>query len=45
MSIASGKKFEVFEKWAQQWKMVFNVEKCLVVNFAGKHNAVAFNYR
>ena len=25
--------------------MVFNVEKCQVVNFAGKRNAVAFNYK
>ena len=25
--------------------MVFNVEKCQVVNFAGKHSAVAFNYK
>ena len=27
------------------WKMVFNVEKCQVVNFAGKHNGVASNYK
>ena len=25
--------------------MVFNVEKCQVVNFASKHNAIAFNYK
>ena len=25
--------------------MVFNVEKCQVVNLAGKHNAVAFNFK
>ena len=39
------KDFDVLENWAQQWKMVFNVEKCQVGNFAGKHNAVAFNYK
>ena len=26
-------------------EVVFNVEKCQVVNFAGQHNAVAFNYK
>ena len=25
--------------------MVFNVKMCQVVNLAGKHNAVAFNYK
>ena len=39
------KDLDVLEKWAQQWKMVFNIEKRQVVNFAGKHNAVVFNYK
>ena len=38
------KSLDVIEKWAQQWKIVFNVEKCQAVNFASKYNAVAFNY-
>ena len=33
------KDLDVLEKWAQQWK------KRQVVNFAGKHNAVVFNYK
>ena len=36
------KDLDVLEKWAQQWKMVFNVDKC---RFAGKHIAVTFNYK